>query len=295
MSLMIGSVIGAVLLLVYALWYMQISNATRDGLKETALAVARTIGRYAAGEARTGGAPRSSRSFSAGAGHYPPQATCCTLSLPICRVFAIRIRTASIIGKPFIGHDIQPTLQEKRMSPSTTGCWPRRYSVFTPVFNERHQQIGVVVVGISLSKVDEQIANSRWDVLLTILFSALVCALGTEPGSRPEARAAGAGAARNIHPVSAASGHASRPQGGVVAVDAHGEGKSHQPRGGRDPLSGPDKTLVHSPLLDDPQTVPQSGEPMSDRELGVQWSAADRQYSAHSQPGCGGRRHLYLP
>ncbi len=51
--------------------------------------------------------------------------------------------------------------------------------VFTPVFNERHQQIGVVVVGISLSKVDEQIANSRWDVLLTILFSALVCALGT--------------------------------------------------------------------------------------------------------------------
>ncbi len=31
--LMIGSVIGAVLLLVYALWYMQISNATRDGLK----------------------------------------------------------------------------------------------------------------------------------------------------------------------------------------------------------------------------------------------------------------------
>lgn len=47
------------------------------------------------------------------------------------------------------------------------------------MFNERHQQIGVVVVGISLSKVDEQIANSRWDVLLTILFSALVCALGT--------------------------------------------------------------------------------------------------------------------
>jgi two-component system sensor histidine kinase DcuS len=34
--------------------------------------------------------------------------------------------------------------------------------VFTPVFNDQRQQIGVVVVGISLSKVDEQIANSRW-------------------------------------------------------------------------------------------------------------------------------------
>ncbi len=42
-SLMIGSVIGAMLLLVYALWYMQISNATRDGLKETALAMAHPL------------------------------------------------------------------------------------------------------------------------------------------------------------------------------------------------------------------------------------------------------------
>lgn len=89
---------------------------------------------------------------------------------------------SSIIGKPFIGHDIQPTLQGKENVAINHGVLAPALRVFTPVFNERHQQIGVVVVGISLSKVDEQIANSRWDVLLTILFSALVCALGTEPG-----------------------------------------------------------------------------------------------------------------
>lgn len=42
-TLMIGSVIGSVLILVYALWFMQISGATRDGVKDTALAVARTL------------------------------------------------------------------------------------------------------------------------------------------------------------------------------------------------------------------------------------------------------------
>lgn len=125
-SLMIGSVIGAVLLLVYALWYMQISNATRDGLKETALAVARTMADM----------PQVKRGLEA-----PPQQQ---IIQPLAQAITHRndllyaivtdmqgIRyshpDSSIIGKPFIGHDIQPTLQGKRMSPSTTGCWPRRY------------------------------------------------------------------------------------------------------------------------------------------------------------------------
>ena len=42
-TLMISSVIGSVLLLVYALWFIQISDTTRDGVKDTALAVARTF------------------------------------------------------------------------------------------------------------------------------------------------------------------------------------------------------------------------------------------------------------
>ncbi len=177
-SLMIGSVIGAVLLLVYALWYMQISNATRDGLKETALAVARTMADM----------PQVKRGLEA----PPQQQIIQPLAQAITRrndlLYAIvtdmqGIRyshpDSSIIGKPFIGHDIQPTLQGKENVAINHGVLAPALRVFTPVFNERHQQIGVVVVGISLSKVDEQIANSRWDVLLTILFSALVCALGT--------------------------------------------------------------------------------------------------------------------
>lgn len=55
---------------------------------------------------------------------------------------------------------------------------------------------------------------------------------------------------------------------GVVAVDAHGEVNLINSAAEEILFSGPDKTLVHSPLLDDLQTVLQSGEPMYDRELG---------------------------
>ncbi|MCS5946572.1 hypothetical protein LNP25_22845 [Klebsiella variicola subsp. variicola] len=120
----------------------------------------------------------------------------------------------SIIGKRFIGRDILPTLQEERTLPLTTACWPRRCGYSTPVFNDQRQQIGVVVVGISLSKVDEQIANSPLgrtpDNPVPARWSAR---WAPGPGTRSEARPAGAGAAGDFHPVSTASGHASRPEG----------------------------------------------------------------------------------
>ncbi len=72
-SLMIGSVIGAVLLLVYALWYMQISNATRDGLKETALAVARTMADMPQVKRGLEAPPQQQIIRAAGAGHHPAQ------------------------------------------------------------------------------------------------------------------------------------------------------------------------------------------------------------------------------
>lgn len=80
---------------------------------------------------------------------------------------------SAIIDKRFIGEDIARPSPGGKTWRLTTAILAPALRVFTPVFNEQHQQIGVVVVGISLSKVDEQImANSRWDVLLTILFSA---------------------------------------------------------------------------------------------------------------------------
>jgi two-component system sensor histidine kinase DcuS len=49
--------------------------------------------------------------------------------------------------------------------------------VFTPIYDAQHEQIGVVVVGISLNKVEEQITRGRQNALWTILFSILMSSM----------------------------------------------------------------------------------------------------------------------
>lgn len=123
-TLMIGSVIGSVLILVYALWFMQISGATRDGVKDTALAVARTL---ADAEVKRG------LTLPPESGIIQPLALAVArrnglLFAVVTNMDGIRYShpNSQIIGKPFIGEDIRPTLAGRRTSPSTTACWLRR-------------------------------------------------------------------------------------------------------------------------------------------------------------------------
>lgn len=131
-SLMIGSVIGAVLLLVYALWYMQISNATRDGLKETALAVARTMADM----------PQVKRGLEA----PPQQQIIQPLAQAITRrndlLYAIVTdmqgiryshRTAQSSANRSSATIFSRRCREKRMSPSTTGAGPGATGVYAGV------------------------------------------------------------------------------------------------------------------------------------------------------------------
>ena len=47
------------------------------------------------------------------------------------------------------------------MSPLTGVPSRKRFASSLPVFDSQHEQIGVVVVGISLKKVEDQIARGR--------------------------------------------------------------------------------------------------------------------------------------
>ena len=267
-TLMIGSVIGAVLLLVYALWFMQISNATRDGLKETALAVARTMADMPQVKRGLGEPPQSNI--------IQPLAQSITRRNDLLYAIVTDMRgiryshpDSAIIGKPFIGEDIRPTLAGRENVAINHGVLAPALRVFTPVFNEQHQQIGVVVVGISLSKVDEQIANSRWDVLLTILFSALVCAIGTWSLVRGLKRIL-----LGLEPQDISTQFQQRQamlhslKEGVIAVDSSGQVTLINPAARGMLLSGPDKSIDRTPLLADLQEVLRSGEPIYDRALG---------------------------
>lgn len=267
-TLMISSVIGSVLLLVYALWFIQISDTTRDGVKDTALAVARTFSDMPEVKQALTLPPQS--------GLIQPLALAITrrndlLYAVVTDMHGVRYShpNARLIGKQFIGEDIQPAFNGKENVAVNHGVLAPALRVFTPVFNDQQQQIGVVVVGISLSKVDEQIAKGRWDVLLTVLFSALVCGIGTWSLVRGLKRVL-----LGLEPQEISTQFQQRQamlhslKEGVVAVDVEGCVTLINPAASEILLSGPGKEIAHTPLLADLQEVLQTGEPIYDRELG---------------------------
>ena len=267
-TLMISSVIGSVLLLVYALWFIQISDTTRDGVKDTALAVARTFADMPEVKQALTLPPQS--------GLIQPLALAITrrndlLYAVVTDMHGVRYShpNARLIGKQFIGEDIQPAFNGKENVAVNHGVLAPALRVFTPVFNDQQQQIGVVVVGISLSKVDEQIAKGRWDVLLTVLFSALVCGIGTWSLVRGLKRVL-----LGLEPQEISTQFQQRQamlhslKEGVVAVDVEGRVTLINPAASEILLSGPGKEIAHTPLLADLQEVLQTGEPIYDRELG---------------------------
>jgi two-component system sensor histidine kinase DcuS len=176
-TLMVCCVTGSMLALVFALWFWQVSNAARDNLQATALAVARTLAN--APEIKHGLAiPTTSGSIQP-----LTQAVIARNDLLFAVVTDMQgIRYShpnpALIGQRFIGDDLQPALYGKENTAINHGVLGLAMRVFTPVYDSQHKQTGVVVVGISLSKVDAQINRSRWSVLWTLLFTVVVATLG---------------------------------------------------------------------------------------------------------------------
>ncbi|MEZ6874488.1 sensor histidine kinase [Enterobacter sp. KBR-315C3_2022] len=175
-TLMVCAIIGSVLLLVFALYSVQITHATRDDVKDTALGIARTLA----------DSPEIKRGLM-----QPPQAD---IIQPIAQAVTKRngllfavvtdmrgIRYShpneALLGLHFIGDDLPPALEGKENVSVNRGVLDEALRVFTPVYDDQHDQIGVVVVGISLKKVEEQITRGRLNAVWTILFSILMSSL----------------------------------------------------------------------------------------------------------------------
>lgn len=177
-TLMLCGVIGSVLLVVFALYFVQISKVTRDGVKETALAVARTLAT----------SPMVKQGLTLPTANNPIQSMADDvrerndlLFVVVTDMKGIRYShpNAETIGSHFIGDDLGPALHGNENISVNHGVLAEALRVFTPVYDDSHRQIGVVAIGISLSKVEQQINRARWSVLWTVLFSALVASLGT--------------------------------------------------------------------------------------------------------------------
>ena len=172
-TLMVCAIIGSVLLVVFALYSVQITRATRDDVKDTALGIARTLA----------DSPEIKRGLmeSPQAGIIQPIAQAVTKRNDLLFTVVTDLRgiryshpNEALLGLHFIGDDLTPALEGKENVSVNRGALAEALRVFTPVYDDQHDQIGVVVVGISLNKVEDQIARGRLNAVWTILFSVLM-------------------------------------------------------------------------------------------------------------------------
>lgn len=175
-TLMVSAIIASVLLVVFALYSVQITRATRDDVKDTALGIARTLA----------DSPEIQRGLmqSPQAGIIQPIAKAVTQRNDLLLTVVTDMRgiryshpNEALIGLHFIGNDLEPALEGKENVSVNRGALAEALRVFTPVYDSQHDQIGVVVVGISLKKVEDQIARGRLNALWTILFSIFMSSM----------------------------------------------------------------------------------------------------------------------
>lgn len=175
--LMMGGVIFTVLLSVHLLYFIQIDNFTHDHVKDKALAVARTLAED----------PQIQHSLTLPANDGVIQSIAQAakkrndlLFVTVTDMNGIRYShpNRALINKRFIGEDLQPALAGHENVAFNQGTLVKALRVFTPVFNTRHQQIGVVAIGISLSDVTAQVSKSRWNIFWTTLLGGTVGLLG---------------------------------------------------------------------------------------------------------------------
>lgn len=150
-TLMVCAIIGSVLLLVFALYSMQITRATRDDVKDTALGIARTFA----------DSPDVRRGLMASPQDniIQPIAQAVTrrndlLFTVVTDMRGIRYShpNEALLGLHFIGDDLMPALEGKENVSVNRGALAEALRVFTPVYDNQHDQIGVVIVGISLKR-----------------------------------------------------------------------------------------------------------------------------------------------
>ncbi|MEN3754525.1 sensor histidine kinase [Mangrovibacter sp. SLW1] len=175
--LMVSAVIIPLLLVVHLLYFFQISDATRDGLEDKAMAVARTLADSPQVQAALLQPPQTYQ--------IQPLAEAIRkrndlLFVVITNMDGIRYShpNKDAIGHHYIGSDINTALVGNENVSVNHGVLGEAVRVYTPVYDSQHQQIGVVAIGISLDKVKAQINHSRWSIIWTVLFGALISAIG---------------------------------------------------------------------------------------------------------------------
>lgn len=176
--LMVSVVLGAVLLVVYALLFFRINQLSEDNLRDRAFAIARTFASspVVIDELQGLASPEDIQRAAEAITHRNQ-----LLFVTVTDMDTVRHThpERERIGEHFAGRDIYPALFGLENTSINRGTLDPALRVFTPVFNNEGKQVGVVALGIALTSVQNVINENRWMIPWALLAGALVGWLGT--------------------------------------------------------------------------------------------------------------------
>lgn len=85
----------------------------------------------------------------------------------------------SKVGEYYEEHDIDPVYAGQETNSVENGSLGRSLRSFTPVFSDDGKQVGAVLVGIMLDRVEDAVHESRFRILFGVGFGLLVGVLGS--------------------------------------------------------------------------------------------------------------------
>ncbi|AIQ51665.1 DcuS/MalK family sensor histidine kinase [Paenibacillus sp. FSL R7-0331] len=175
-AIMVSAVVLLVLLMLYFIFRNQIIPQTRHALEDKAYAIARTLALIPliSDGLNTG----SSKEIQA----YTSRITRRNDIMFVVVIDMNSIRYShpdpSLIGKPFVGGGQQAALRGEESISEGEGMLGRSLRAFVPVYSGQGHQVGVVVVGLSMERVQRLVRQNEWTLIAILLSGALLGAGG---------------------------------------------------------------------------------------------------------------------
>lgn len=175
-AFMVSAVVMLVLLVLYFIFRNLIIPQTRHALEDKANTVARAIARV----------PMVAEGLSIGRSE-DIQAYTSTIIRHNDILFVVVIDMDSIryshpdpsmVGKPFAGGGQEAVLHGRESISEGEGVLGKSVRAFVPVFGGKGQQVGAVVVGVSLERVHRLVRQNDWTIIAILLSGALLGAGG---------------------------------------------------------------------------------------------------------------------
>ncbi|WP_340022237.1 DcuS/MalK family sensor histidine kinase [Paenibacillus sp. FSL K6-1096] len=175
-AVMVSAVVLLVLLLLYIIFRNQIIPQTRQALEDKAITIARTIALIPlVSEGLSEGDSKRIQDYTSRIARRND-----IMFVVVTDMKGIRYShpDVSLVGLPFAGGGQEVSLHGGESISEGAGPLGRSLRAFVPVYNNRGHQVGVVIAGLSLERVERLVRLNEWTIIAILVSGALLGAGG---------------------------------------------------------------------------------------------------------------------